>query len=331
MTFSSTPEGTGHTVADAANAFEALLADEGHSDGDEGEREEETPSSEDEADLDDDGGDAGDDDEAEDLEESDDDEDGPEGEEEQPELHTIKIDGEEVQVTLEEALKGYQREKDYTRKTQALAGERKALTDSQAAHAAERTRTKALLTALETRLAEPDDDIDMDALRISDPGEYAARVTERQERREIARAAAEERQRLEASEARERQQSNDQAAKEATGKLLEAIPTWSDPKVAEKDMKAIADYAKTIGYTDTDLSEVLDHRLFIMAREAAAYRALKAKAPQTRAKVEQVRTAKPGSTQTRTSAVSDVTRAKQRLAKTGREADAAALFMMLPD
>jgi hypothetical protein len=328
MTISSTPEGTGHTVADAANAFEALLADDGHSDGDEGDREEETPSAEDDSELDD--GDAGGD-EDEDLEDSGQDDEEPEGDDEQPDVYTVKIDGKDVQVTLDEALKGYQREADYTRKTQALAGERKALTDSQAAHAAERARTKALLTALETRLAEPEDNEDLDALRISDPGEYAARITERMQRQELARAAQAERQRLEADAAREQQQTNDQAAREATGKLLEAIPAWSDPKVAEKDMKAIADYAKTIGYTDTDLGEVLDHRLFIMAKDAAAYRALKAKSPQIKAKVQEVRTAKPGSVHTRSTAVSEVTRAKQRLAKTGRPADAAALFLMLPD
>src|SRR5690242_7537144 len=48
----------------------------------------------------------------------------PEGDEpEQPQTLTVKIDGKEVEVPLEEAAKGYQRHADYSRKTAALADE----------------------------------------------------------------------------------------------------------------------------------------------------------------------------------------------------------------
>lgn len=43
--------------------------------------------------------------------------------------YTVKIDGQEVPVTLDELLKGYQRQSDYTRKTQALAAERQQMQD----------------------------------------------------------------------------------------------------------------------------------------------------------------------------------------------------------
>ena len=39
--------------------------------------------------------------------------------------YPIKLDGEDMEITLDEALKGYQRQSDYTKKTQALADERK--------------------------------------------------------------------------------------------------------------------------------------------------------------------------------------------------------------
>jgi hypothetical protein len=44
---------------------------------------------------------------------------------------TVKVDGEDMQVSLEEALSGYQRQSDYTRKTQALASEREQLSQAQ--------------------------------------------------------------------------------------------------------------------------------------------------------------------------------------------------------
>ena len=38
--------------------------------------------------------------------------------------YTVKVNGEDVEVTQEELLRGYMRQSDYTRKTQALADER---------------------------------------------------------------------------------------------------------------------------------------------------------------------------------------------------------------
>lgn len=48
------------------------------------------------------------------------------------ESYTVKVDGEESQVTLEELQDGYQRQADYTRKTQELADERKRLQQAEA-------------------------------------------------------------------------------------------------------------------------------------------------------------------------------------------------------
>jgi len=39
--------------------------------------------------------------------------------------YTVKVDGEEVEVTQEELLRGYMRQRDYTQKTQALAEQRR--------------------------------------------------------------------------------------------------------------------------------------------------------------------------------------------------------------
>lgn len=46
---------------------------------------------------------------------------------EEDEVYKVKVDGNEVEVTREELLKGYMRQSDYTRKTQSLAEERKRL------------------------------------------------------------------------------------------------------------------------------------------------------------------------------------------------------------
>ena len=46
--------------------------------------------------------------------------------------YTVKIDGEEHRVTLDELQKGYQRQADYTRKTQEVASERERLQQAEA-------------------------------------------------------------------------------------------------------------------------------------------------------------------------------------------------------
>jgi len=54
-----------------------------------------------------------------------------EEEQEQPTLYTIRVDGEEVEVTLEELQNGYSRQQDYTRKTQELSQQRKTIEQQQ--------------------------------------------------------------------------------------------------------------------------------------------------------------------------------------------------------
>lgn len=49
------------------------------------------------------------------------------GEAEKPQLFKVKVDGEDVEVTLDELLNGYSRRADYTKKTMAVAQERKSL------------------------------------------------------------------------------------------------------------------------------------------------------------------------------------------------------------
>ena len=54
-------------------------------------------------------------------------------EEEAPQLQTftVKVDGQEVEVTQEELVNGYSRQQDYTRKTQELSQQRKTIEQKQ--------------------------------------------------------------------------------------------------------------------------------------------------------------------------------------------------------
>ncbi len=66
------------------------------------------------------------------------------------ETYTIKVDGEEQTVTLEELQSGYQRQADYTRKTQELASDRQRLQQAEAIANALESDPAGTISALST-------------------------------------------------------------------------------------------------------------------------------------------------------------------------------------
>lgn len=66
----------------------------------------------------------------------------PENKAPEPQMYTVKVDGQELQVPLEELLNGYQRQADYSRKTQALADERRQLQAQMAQYQQPQTQTQ---------------------------------------------------------------------------------------------------------------------------------------------------------------------------------------------
>lgn len=319
----STSQETGAlTEAQAAEAFAQLLDPQEAPEEASEALEEETPQAEDE-----------DADEAEPSEdESEEDAETDDDQPEEPQTYTVKINGEEVQVPLEEALKGYSRTQDYIRKTQELANERKAFAEEKSSWSSERERLTNLLTTLQERLADPDDSQELEYLRVENPGEYAARVAEKMHRQQLAQAAAAERAKLDEQAKQEEAQRQQAAMREEMEKLLSIKPEWRDQKVAQKEYAEILEGIKAYGFTERDLLDSVDHRVFLIAQDAAKYRALKAKPPQPKPKAETVPVVRPGATTKASPKVGEATRAKQRLAKTGRQADAAeAFFHLLPD
>ena len=94
-------------------------------------------------------------------------------EELQPDVYTVKIDGVEQEVTLDELRNGYSRQQDYTRKTQELAQKRKSFEDQQAELAKKDAIYKELLPRMEKSLeGELANEPDWKALYESDPIAY---------------------------------------------------------------------------------------------------------------------------------------------------------------
>lgn len=325
MSDASTPQGTGLTEAEAAERFEAILAGNGHREGDEP-LEEETPQSDAE-------------DEAEEVEAAAEEE--PEAEDEAPSeqkpddqaLHTIKVGDEEVTVTLHELKRGFLRESDYTRKTQDLASKAKALEAERAEFAPLAERTKVILEHYEAQLRAPlYDPDDMAQLRHSNPAEWLARTREEEVHAAQVEALFAIKPHLDDAAGQQGQQGFDEAQfreneRAAAAKAVEERPEWADEAVGAKAAARINSIGQSLGLTPEEWVGVrTDHRMMLLLADAAEMRELRSKAPQVRKRLDEVKAAKPGAAGQAPSKVTEVTRAKQRLAKTGDVKDAAAVF-----
>jgi len=109
-----------------------------------------------------------------------------ESEEEQPKpRYKVKAAGEEVEVELDELIKGYQQGTDYTKKSQALAEQRKAI-EAERQHLEyvkqERQAYAQKLQALDSFLTQQNRGVDLDVLKETDPIGYAVAVAEQNQR-----------------------------------------------------------------------------------------------------------------------------------------------------
>jgi len=227
---------------------------------------------------------------------------------------------------------------DYTKKTQAVADLRKATEAKQAeAQALEAdARAKAQLYAERLKLAEQmltslqpaePDAATLDELRKTNPSEYAAQVADLQRQRDRMHALRAEREAVEAQEAAARAQDFQKRIVQEREKLFEAIPEWKDPKKAEQANRDLYSAAEQYGFTAADIAAgMYDHRIVLLLKDAHAYRALKAKVPETQKKVTALKTATPGGQKTPEPGKAEKL-AFDRLTKSGRKDDAAALFL----
>lgn len=245
----------------------------------------------------------------------------------QPRRFRVKVDADEVEVTEDELLRGYQRQADYTRKTMSLSDERKAFAAEQESVRAERQRIAARLKEVEDALAPPA--VDWDKVQREHPDQFptlwanyqrleAERAKVSQERAE---ADAKARADWEAA-------TKDRLAKERE-LLLAAVPEWRDEAKAKADVQALVTYAKSRGFTDQEL-QVTDHRLMLLLRDAALGASVRTAKPKVTKDVEsRIKTVKPGSAGTVKPKVDADVALVDRFQKSGKLRDAAAVFEKL--
>lgn len=254
---------------------------------------------------------------------------------EQANLYTVKVNGQEVQVSLDELLNGYSRQSDYTRKSQEIAERRKAIDAMEAEISAERAQYAELLPRMRDQLqqqlqAEPD----WDSLYEKNPVEAVKLERKwqqvKQQREQQIQAVEAEQHRLMSIRQRQMQE---QAAKQRDAeqaRLPEIIPEWKNPETAKKEAKEIRDFLLTKGFSEQDVDGITNAGVVALARDAMLFE--KGRAKITAAKGQAKPGPKPmkaGSRGTQPRKRGDVEKAHQRLRQTGRVTDAASVIKSL--
>lgn len=248
----------------------------------------------------------------------------------QPQKFKVKADGQELEVPLDELLKGYSREADYTRKTQALAAERQKLEQERQGLNPEREQYKTLLNfynqQISAALGNPED---LDKLRTENPQEYAVRSADRLNLQQRLGQIQAEQQRIAQEDAQKAFQQRQQTVMAELQKLHTAVPEWKDPAKFQAGMQPIYAYAAAQGFDRAEVDAITDHRVLLALRSAAAYDALQKQAPQVQKKVEAVKVLKPSASTSRPAQATQAQESAQRLQKTGRVEDAAAVMRQI--
>ena len=254
-------------------------------------------------------------------------------------LYTVKVNGEDVEVTEDELVRGYSRQSDYTKKTQELAEYRKQL-DNGAQHlqgeiaqtqAARQEYVNAMSQAIESNysVAKQFENTDWERLKVEDREEYLTKRDEYREVQDQIRGLQSKQQQAYEQQNRETQAQHQKLLQEEHAKMVSILPEWGEPETQRAIAKSIGEFAISRGYTQEELNQLVDHRSILVLMEAKAFadmqgKQLKARAKKVKNKPKVVRS----SAKKEKADISKVARTKQmkRLQETGRVQDAAGLF-----
>jgi Tfp pilus assembly protein PilN len=249
--------------------------------------------------------------------------------EEQP-RYRVKVSGEEVEVSLDELLNGYSRTADYQKKTQSLAEQRKAV-EAERVKIQEAAKTRETyaqrLQVIEQLLQQQNNPEDLARLKEEDPFTWQQRMAEQYERDKQLAAVQAERARVQQEQMSYQQAQLQKHMQAEQQKLVEAIPEFKDDVKAEVVRRDIRNYAKSIGFTDQELSQVYDSRAVLALYKAAQYDKLMAnKGAATKKVATAPKTIRPGTSNPQSSENEAVKKERARLRQSGNKKDAARLF-----
>lgn len=246
---------------------------------------------------------------------------------------TVEVDGKPVTLTKEQIAEAYKsglRQSDYTQKTMAVAEQRKAAEAETLKAQQERSTYASNLQKMAAQLEgalEQQSKIDWNALIESNPVEALRQQHLLQQRQAALQENQREQQRLAEQIRSEQAEAFKNHLSTQQQELLAKLPEWKDEAKASAERDALKAYLVEQGYSQSDVANISDHKAVILGRKAMLYDQMMAKAQAAAKKVSNVPTKveRPGVSSERVSP-DGRSAAMQRLTKSGRVEDAAAVF-----
>ena len=246
--------------------------------------------------------------------------------------YTIKVDGEELEVGIDELKNGYQRQADYTRKSQALAEQRKEteaiLSERQKLEQERQMYANGLqmLREQQSSKLQEFENTDWQTLKDDDPYQYILKRDEYRDAQEKVQNVQQQQAIIQQEQAEEAQKARAHFVQQEYNRLVEALPEWNDQESTIK--KDVQEYAKSVGFLPEEINQLADHRSVLVIKKAMEYDKLTTKvAPKKKAVKKVPKVQKSGRGNSKEDAASEAIKKKRaRLQKSGKQQDAASVF-----
>lgn len=197
------------------------------------------------------------------------------------ELFTVKVHGREFEVTKDELVRGYQRQKDYQVKTAELAGKGRELTGHHQQQAQfyqhQIANTAAILEGVKTALVGDLNSPQMQQLKAADPQQWAVARQMMQERIDQVNTffgnLIEQRKGHEAKLSEAQKHQRMATIREELGLLLQHVPDWqesSDERIPPAQVR-VGQYLTKAGFAPEEFKSITDHRMLLTAWKAMEY------------------------------------------------------------
>ena len=245
---------------------------------------------------------------------------------EEPNLHRLKVNGQEIEVSLDELKAGYSRDSDYRQKTHSLGMEKRDLESQKnslrQSYDAKLTELNELIATADATVRQQQGSADLQKLYEEDPTQAAKLDYQlRQQNRAIEDMK---------SKAREAQIKQYNEFLETQKELAATkIPEYSDPNKADQFKINMRNSLRGYGFNDEEIGTMADHRFLMVAKDAMSYQTLKDKRPIVQKKVANApKVVKPGVAKSTTSSGREQIRNKiGKVRKTGNINDASSAIL----
>ena len=247
-------------------------------------------------------------------------------ESQEPNLHRLKVNGQEIEVSLDELKAGYSRDSDYRQKTHTLGMEKRDLESQKnslrQSYDAKLTELNELIATADATVRQQQGSQDLQRLYDEDPTQAAKldyELRQRQVQLDDMRTKAKQAQAKQYSEFLEAQR--ELAATK--------IPEYSDPNKADQFKLSMRNSLRGYGFNDEEIGSLADHRFLMVAKDAMSYQSLKDKRPIVQKKVANApKVVKSGVAKSSTSSGREQIRNKiGKVRKTGNINDASSAIL----